>query len=100
MADKEDNPLWSLVVWGVPALLLIGFGFWGIYDGWFRPGYEHVDFSRWVATPVGFAAGIYCIWRAIKEYRQMKSGAAGQGSQSEDQGVAGNGEGNDSQGKS
>lgn len=78
MAEEKGNPTWSLVVWGVPALICIGYGVLCVLDGWFREGYEHAEFSRWAAGPV-FIAGLWCAWRGIKEYRDVKSAAEEQG---------------------
>lgn len=79
MAKENSGAALSLVVWGVPAVLAVGYGVWCVIDGWYRPGYEHADFSRF-AAPVAFLAAIWCAWRGIKEYKAVKAGPQGQGS--------------------
>lgn len=35
--------------YGIAGIALLGWEIWCIIDGWFRPEYEHVTFSRFMA---------------------------------------------------
>ena len=78
MEEKQDNPIWSLVVWGAASTAAASYGLWGVNDGWINP-IKNIEFNRWVATPVGFAVALWCVWKGVKEYRKVKSKPEGEG---------------------
>ena len=50
--------------YGISALFLIAWEIWCIRDGWFRPDYDHITFSRamaWISAPIL----IFCLVMAI-----------------------------------
>lgn len=80
---EQDNPVWSLVIWGGGALAAFGFGIWCIVDGWVSQTVSESTrtFSQWM-TPVSFAIVLWCLWRGIREYKDVKAKAQGQGASS------------------
>lgn len=50
--------------YGTWSLVLIGWEIWCIRDGWFRPGYEHITFSRIMAYLSGPFL-IFCLVMSI-----------------------------------
>lgn len=47
--------------YGISAIALLGWEIWCIRDGWFRPDYEHIPFSRFMA----YLSGPFLIFCAI-----------------------------------
>ena len=50
--------------YGIGSLFLIAWEIWCIRDGWFRPDYDHITFSRamaWISAPIL----IFCLVMAI-----------------------------------
>ena len=90
MANQQESPIWSLVIWGGATLVMTGAVLWCVIDGWFRPGYEYVAFSR-LATPFCAAAAAWCAWKGVKEYKQVKDGQQGQGAAQQQEGESGAG---------
>ena len=50
--------------YGIGSLFLIAWEIWCIRDGWFRPDYDHITFSRamaWISAPIL----LFCLVMAI-----------------------------------
>lgn len=56
-----DNPFFLPVI-------LVGFAIWFIYDGWFNPDMEWIQFNR-VGAAVTTVLGTWTAVRALREYR-------------------------------
>ena len=61
-----DNPFFLPVV-------LLAFAVWFIYDGWFNPEMEWLQFNRWGAG-ITVALGAWFLVRAIRERRTAADG--------------------------
>ncbi len=56
-----DNPFFLPVI-------LLGLFVWAVYDGWFNPDFEWIQFNRVLAVVTGVLGG-WLTWRAIQERR-------------------------------
>ena len=52
-------------------MILVGFAIWFIYDGWFNPDMEWIQFNR-VGAVVTTVLGTWSTVRAVREYRADK----------------------------
>ena len=100
MSTTKDNPVWSMIFWGVPTVGLLGFGIACINDGWFRADFPKAEFNRWV-TPIVFLAALWCAREGWKEYRRVKQKVAqgGPGADETKPGQGGESAGGDDRGK-
>ena len=62
--------------YGIATVALLGWEIWCIVDGWFRPDYEHIPFSRamaYVSAPILLFCAVMATSAALTLRRQQKS---------------------------
>lgn len=78
MADTERPRASAKEVFrdhGIATIALIAWEIWCINDGWFRPDYEHITFSRfmaYVSAPFLIFSSVMAISAGITLRRQKK----------------------------
>ncbi len=77
MAEDNQQPRRRLTAeevrqkYGIGSILLLAWEIWCIYDGWFRPQYEYVGFSRFMAY-VSAPVLAFCVIMAVSAARAMR----------------------------
>ncbi len=77
MGEDKQQPRQRLTAeqvrrkYGIGAILLLAWEIWCIRDGWFRPQYEYIGFSRsmaWLSAPIL----AFCVIMAVSASRALQ----------------------------
>jgi hypothetical protein len=77
MGEDEQQPRQRLTAeqvrrkYGIGSILFLVWEIWCIRDGWFRPQYEYIGFSRsmaWLSAPIL----VFCVIMAVSASRALQ----------------------------
>jgi hypothetical protein len=77
MGEDKQQPRHRLTAaevrkkYGIGTILFLAWEIWCIRDGWFRPGYDYIGFSRFMAY-VSAPVLVFCIVMAVSASRALQ----------------------------